>query len=84
MVNTFSIAGCVVRYVDCFYVMGGRSGVGRFDNCYKFTPATNEWTEIRRMNIGRFNFGACVIGEKIYVFGGQRYNEDSSYYTVKY
>ena len=30
----------------------------------------------------RFNFGACVFNEKIYVFGGQRYNEsEQSYYT---
>lgn len=75
------IAGCVVRHEDVFYVMGGRSGVGRFNNCYMFRPSTTEWTEINRMKVGRFNFGACVLENKIYIFGGQRYNESESYYT---
>lgn len=75
------IAGCVISYEDCFYVMGGRSGVGRFNNCYKFKPETNDWQEISSMRVGRFNFGACVRDKKIYIFGGQRYNESDSYYT---
>ena len=30
----------------------------------------------------RFNFGACVLNDKIYVFGGQRYNEsEENYFT---
>lgn len=77
------IAGCVVRHENDFYVLGGRSGVGRFDNCFCYTPETGEWKEINKMNIGRFNFGACVINSNlIYIFGGQRYNEsEQSYYT---
>lgn len=34
------------------------------------------------MKIGRFNFGACVINSKIYVFGGQRYiTNEQNYFT---
>ena len=81
MPNKF-IAGCVVRHEDVFYVMGGRSGVGKFNNCFVFKPDTAEWTEISKMKIGRFNFGACVLNNKIFIFGGQRYNEsEQSYYT---
>ena len=47
-----------------------------------FRPKTREWTEISKMLVGRFNFGACVLNNKIYVFGGQRYNEsEQNYYT---
>ena len=68
--------------------MGGRSGVGRFDNCYSYRPSTSsgggEWCTLSSMRVGRFNFGACVLNDAhIYVFGGQRYNESSgsAYFT---
>jgi len=31
---------------------------------------TGEWQELAEMDTGRYNFGACVYDEKIYVFGG--------------
>ena len=47
-----------------------------------YKPRDREWTEIGKMLIGRFNFGACVLNNRIYAFGGQRYNEsDQNYYT---
>jgi hypothetical protein len=79
---TAFIAGNVVRFEDKFYIMGGRSGVGRFNKCWQFKPDSCEWLEIKKMKIGRFNFGSCLIESQIYVFGGQRYNEsEQSYYT---
>jgi hypothetical protein len=78
------IAGAVVAVPkeEAFYIMGGRSGVGRFNNCYKFKPEKLEWIDINSMNVGRFNFGACLLNDKIYVFGGQRYNEsEQNYFT---
>jgi hypothetical protein len=53
MPNKF-IAGCVVYHEDSFYIMGGRSGVGKFNNCFIFKPATSQWIEIPQMKIGRF------------------------------
>lgn len=47
------VAGCVVRHEDCFYVLGGRSGVGRFDNCYLFKPDKREWHDLNSMKTGR-------------------------------
>lgn len=79
---TAFIAGNVVQHKDSFFILGGRSGVGRFNKCWQFKPDTCEWLEISKMKIGRFNFGACALNDKIYVFGGQRYNEsEQSYYT---
>jgi N-acetylneuraminic acid mutarotase len=78
------VAGCVVNQGEHFYVLGGRNGLdlGRHDTCYMFTPSLAEWTEIDRMLVGRFNFGACVLSEKIFVFGGQRYDEsEENYFT---
>jgi N-acetylneuraminic acid mutarotase len=47
------VAGCVVCHGDCFYVLGGRSGVGRFDNCFMFKPEKKEWHELNSMKTGR-------------------------------
>jgi hypothetical protein len=79
------VAGCVVSHNDVFYVLGGRNGLdlGRHDTCYMYKPEpNNEWTELSKMSVGRFNFGACVLNEKIFVFGGQRYDEsEENYFT---
>ncbi|CAF0718298.1 unnamed protein product [Brachionus calyciflorus] len=77
------VAGCVVEYEKNFYVLGGRSGVGRHDSCYLFKPDINEWTEIASLKIGRFNFGACVHQDRIYTFGGQRYAESREHYFTR-
>lgn len=50
------VAGTVVMYQDKFYILGGRNGVDRHDSCYIFKPDTCEWTEITKMNIGRYFF----------------------------
>jgi N-acetylneuraminic acid mutarotase len=78
------VAGCVVAHDEVFYVLGGRNGLdlGRHDTCFMFTPSSGEWTEIASMHVGRFNFGACVLADRIYVFGGQRYDEsEENYFT---
>lgn len=80
---TAFVAGCVVKYKDVFYVMGGRNGVGKHDTCYTFKPQSNEWTEISSLNIGRFNFGACVLNDKIYAFGGQTYAEAEMHFFTR-
>lgn len=80
------VAGCVVSHPteNTFYVLGGRNGLdlGRHDSCYQFNADTNEWSELNKMSVGRFNFGACLIDQKILVFGGQRYDEsEENYFT---
>ena len=35
--------------------------VGKFNNCFKYVPETREWSELRGMRTGRFNFGAVVL-----------------------
>lgn len=76
------VAGCVVKYENAFYILGGRCGVGKFNNCFKYVPETREWSELRGMRTGRFNFGAVVLNAKIFVFGGQRYDEsEDSFFT---
>lgn len=77
------VAGSVVENNEKFYILGGRSGVGRHDSCYLFDPNLNEWTEIASMSIGRFNFGACIHNDKIYAFGGQRYAESREHYFTR-
>ena len=52
MPNPF-VAGCVVRHEDAFYILGGRCGVGKFNNCFKYVPETREWSELRGMRVGR-------------------------------
>ena len=50
------IAGAVVRWGEDFFIMGGRSGIGRFNKCWKFKPEKCEWSEIKKMKIGRYVF----------------------------
>lgn len=75
---TAFISGQVVSYNGIFYVMGGRAGVGRLNSCFTFDPIEKEWNQVSSMRIGRFNFGACVVGNRIYVIGGQRFIESDN------
>ncbi|WAR18202.1 KBTB8-like protein [Mya arenaria] len=45
-----------------------------------YSPETEEWTSLAGMLTPRFNFGACLVGNEIYVAGGQIYSHDS--YTI--
>ena len=47
------IAGCVVRYDDSFYIMGGRSGVGKYPSFYLNLNAFKY--NLIEKNKGRFN-----------------------------
>jgi hypothetical protein len=57
----------VVKIGGEFFVMGGRSGIGRFNKCWKFKPDNCEWSEIKKMKIGRYLFIFQSFLSKIYV-----------------
>ena len=46
----------------------------------RYNPETEEWTSLAGMLTPRFNFGACVLEDEIYVAGGQIYSHCS--YTI--
>lgn len=48
--------------------------------CFRYNPETEEWTSLAGMLTPRFNFGACVVEDEIYVAGGQIYSHAS--YTI--
>ena len=60
----------------------GSSSVSRFDS------VTNEWISLPETQIGKFDFSAIAIKEKIYVFGGDTQDgivtEDCEYYDYEY
>ena len=43
----------------------------------RYNPETEEWTSLAGMLTPRFNFGACVIQDEIYVAGGQIYSHST-------
>jgi len=60
------------------YVLGGRSYDTRshvstwHDSVLKYDMPRDSWTEVCPMPSAREGFGACVIGECIYVCGGEK------------
>ncbi|KAF2360645.1 Kelch repeat type 1 [Trinorchestia longiramus] len=59
---------------DALYVLGGLiktdSRAHYTDVCWKFEPASREWTQIASMPVKRAYHGAAVIGEQLYAIGG--------------
>ncbi|XP_041351470.1 kelch-like protein 7 [Gigantopelta aegis] len=65
---------CTLTYRSDIYLLGGRTGVGAHNVVMKFDPRKCEWTSLAGMPTPRFNFGAQVIEDDIYVAGGQIYS----------
>ncbi|XP_064622104.1 kelch-like protein 7 [Lineus longissimus] len=59
------------------YIMGGRTGVGAHNVVIKFDPSNVEWSPLAGMPTPRFNFGACVVDNEIFIAGGQIYSHSS-------
>lgn len=66
-----------VAYGGCAYLLGGRSGVTPHNNVLRFDPRALQWTQLAPMRTTRFNFGACVVDDEIWVAGGQKYTHSS-------
>ena len=65
-------------YNNDIYIFGGYNGVERihFNDLYKFNPQSNLWTKIitkgKHKPCPRRRQCCCVVGDKLYLFGGTR------------
>ena len=66
-----------VEHNDKIYVMGGRTGLGANAEVMLYQPQLDEWLSLTAMPTPRFKFGACVVGDDIFVAGGQVYSHHS-------
>jgi N-acetylneuraminic acid mutarotase len=64
-----SSEGIAVSHGGSVYALGGRNGAGTDNN--RFTPATETWTTLAPLPMGRDGLGAAVIGHSIYAIGGR-------------
>ena len=59
------------------YIFGGRNNAGNLvKSVERYSPSTNEWTEVSNMFDERRNFCGCAFINKIFIFGGSFYNID--------
>lgn len=53
------------------YVLGTRKSASEeYLTCYRFSPLTLEWTQLASLLHDRSRFGAAVVDNYIYIFGG--------------
>ena len=72
---------CAISYEHDIYILGGRTGVGAHNVLMKYNITDATWTTLAHMPTARFKFGVCVIGNEIYVVGGQIYSHAN--HTIK-
>ena len=80
MLHTTLVDLSTVVYRGAIYILGGRTGIGAHNVVMRYEPSTAEWTTLAGMPTPRFNFGACVWGDEIFIAGGQIYSQSS--YTI--
>ena len=74
----------------CLYVSGGSTGHEMIpDEQYtktvsKFNSQANEWTEMHPMQLGRDNHAAVILGNIMYVIGGEIKGAGASHLCEKY
>jgi hypothetical protein len=66
-----------VAFGGCAYLLGGRSGVTPHNTVMRYDPRTLQWVTLAPLQTPRFNFGACVVDDEIWVAGGQKYTHSS-------
>ncbi|KAK3601206.1 hypothetical protein CHS0354_004406 [Potamilus streckersoni] len=54
------------------------------DSIEKFSLSTGQWTIICTMQNPRSEFGACVMNDRIYIFGGYNWNLNQRSCNVEY
>ncbi len=66
------------------YLLGAiRIGRGFLTNrTYEYDPATDQWTEVGRMDVPRGASGVAVVGDKIYVAGGEAAQESGTAFAA--
>lgn len=52
------------------YCIGGWNGQVGIKQCDVFDPATNTWTSIAPLQMGRYQAGVCSFGGLVYAVGG--------------
>ncbi|KAJ8309135.1 hypothetical protein KUTeg_014009 [Tegillarca granosa] len=77
MLQTTLVDLCSVVYEDHIFLLGGRTGVGAHNLVVMYNPYTGSWLTRSGMPTPRFNFGACVVDNEIYVAGGQIYSHST-------
>ena len=56
---------------DTVYVMGGHDGSNFLDSCLAYDIPTNQWRNIKSMNVKNNSFATTVVNSQfIYTFGG--------------
>ncbi|XP_062595496.1 kelch-like protein 12 [Saccostrea cucullata] len=63
-----------VTYNEYIFLLGGRTGVGAHNLVVMYHPEKGHWITRAGIPTPRFNFGACVVDDEIYVAGGQIYS----------
>lgn len=64
----------IVYYKENLYIYGGRNGRELFSDVYRFDLKRKEWTKVTtkgKTPAPRTNHTSNVIGNKMYVFGGE-------------
>ncbi|XP_060079210.1 kelch-like protein 28 [Ylistrum balloti] len=67
---------CVV-HEEHIFLLGGRTGVGAHNLVVMYHPVKGQWITRAGMLTPRFNFGACIVDDEIYIAGGQIYSQSS-------
>lgn len=50
--------------------MGGFNGSSRLKTCEKYSPTTNQWSNVPDMTYERSNFAIEILDDMIFVIGG--------------
>ncbi|HTM68336.1 MAG TPA: kelch repeat-containing protein [Candidatus Binatia bacterium] len=73
-------AAAVVAVDGKIHLLGGKSLGSDVDTHYVYDIAANTWDSLPEMVAGREQFGAAIVGRKLFVFGGSQggvlYNTD--------
>jgi non-specific serine/threonine protein kinase len=82
-------AHCACAIGDAVYVLGGveEGGEGAektVSSVLKFDSRTQIWSEMAPMPAERDNAGACVVGDDVYIFGGNTDDRVTTATTYRY
>ena len=53
-----------------FFVIGGDNYNGKLSSVEVYSIKTNQFSFVSSMNIGRADFGCCIVNSRLYVIGG--------------
>ena len=68
--KTARILHCMARKDGIAYVIGGADDQGITGHCEQYDLSRNQWSSMKYLNQVRAGASACVINDKVYVFGG--------------